>query len=64
MLNSLAHEAKDKLEVKLLTLTVFENNERAIAFYKKLGFKGAGTVPKSILYKGKYVGQMTMYKEL
>jgi RimJ/RimL family protein N-acetyltransferase len=64
LLNSLIHEAKYKLKVKLLTLTVFENNKRGIAFYKKLGFKEAGTVPKSVLYKGKYVGLMTMYLEL
>lgn len=64
LLSSLIQEAKDKLKVKLLTLTVFENNERGIAFYKKLGFKVAGTVPKVIFHQRKYVGHMTMYLEL
>lgn len=57
-------EAIAKLELKLLVLTVFDINERAIEFYKSFGFKKAGTIPEEIEYKGEYVGHAWMYKKL
>jgi len=48
---------------KILVLNVFANNERAIHIYEKLGFKKTGVLPKAVLYKGKYVDEITMYKE-
>lgn len=35
--------AKDKLNLSALNLEVFEENERAISFYNKIGFKQIGT---------------------
>ena len=64
MLNKLIQEAKDSLGLKLLTLTVFANNPRARNLYNKVGFKEAGIIPNSIYYKGEYIDQIMMHKEL
>ena len=64
MLNKLIQEAKDSLRLKLLMLTVFSNNPRAKNLYLKSGFKEAGTILKSIYYKGEYIDQIMMHKEL
>lgn len=53
-----------RLGLRLLTLTCFENNDRAIHVYEKLGFKKAGLVPKALFYQDKYIGEVTMYLEL
>jgi len=64
MLNKLIQEARNTLGLKLLTLTVFSNNPRAKNLYHKVGFKETGVIPKSIYYKGKYIDQIMMFKEL
>lgn len=60
LLWTLIKEAK-KADLKLLILHCFENNERALHLYEKLGFKKSGTVPGIYAYKGSYVGEVTLY---
>lgn len=61
ILRTLIEEAP-KMGLKILTLTAFANNTRAIELYKKLGFKIAGEIPKAIYYKGEFVGHIHMYR--
>lgn len=56
--------AKKELGLKIVILEVFENNRIAKKLYKKLGFKVYGKIPKALRYKGKYVANVCMYKEL
>jgi RimJ/RimL family protein N-acetyltransferase len=56
--------AKEFLDLKLVYLFVFANNKRARYFYRKVGFRDCGRIPKAILYKGKYVDQVFMYVDL
>jgi RimJ/RimL family protein N-acetyltransferase len=51
----------EKRGLRLLYLHVFENNQRAIHLYRKLGFQDAGTVPGMYSYKGSYIGETVMY---
>jgi RimJ/RimL family protein N-acetyltransferase len=46
--------------LKVLTLSVFENNERAIHVYEKVGFKKTGLIPKKFFKKSKYVDEVIM----
>jgi len=57
-------EAKKLSGIKMITLTVFGINRVAQNLYSKLGFKQAGTLPKYIFYKGKYIDEIIMYIEL
>ncbi len=61
--STLIEECK-KMGFKLLTLHCFENNARAFHMYKKLGFIEVGIIPKAVLYRGAYVGQIIMYLPL
>ena len=56
--------AKEKLNLKLITLTCFSLNEVAYKLYLKKGFKQYGLLPKAIKYKGAYIDELLMYKEL
>jgi ribosomal protein S18 acetylase RimI-like enzyme len=47
---------------KLFQLEVYENNEPAIALYKKMGFKIVGKIPKQIQYKGKLISEYIMIR--
>jgi len=49
---------------KLLTLTCFSINKRAIAVYEKVGFKKAGVIPGAYKYKNVYEDELVMYKKL
>lgn len=60
LLSTLVEEGK-KAGLKLLILHCFENNDRALHLYEKLGFKKSGTVPGVYAYKGGYVGEVTLY---
>jgi RimJ/RimL family protein N-acetyltransferase len=62
-LETLIGEAK-KLGLRMLTLTCFETNERAIHTYEKAGFIKAGVIPELLSYKGKYIGEILMYLPL
>lgn len=43
---------------------VFANNDGARGFYRKMGFRESGRIPKAIFYKGRYVDQVLMYLDL
>lgn len=52
------------MRLKSVKLEVFENNESAIALYKKMGYKITGSVPEAILYQGEYIDSLIMTKKL
>lgn len=52
--------AFDKLNLHSLYLNVFDFNERAIACYKKVGFKEAGRLREAYFVNGKYNDVITM----
>lgn len=56
-------EAKKRLKgMKIITLGVFANNPRAIALYKKFGFKRYGTLPGGVFLRGKFADEHFMYR--
>lgn len=63
LLEVLIDEART-MGLRLLTLTCFENNDRALHVYEKLGFKKVGLVPEACFYKEKYYGEVMMYMKL
>lgn len=56
--------AKLKPKPKIVKLTVYPTNQRAIKFYNRLGFKKAAVVPQQIQYKGKIISEIVMLKIL
>lgn len=58
--------AKQKLhpKVKVIRLSVYEGNLPALQLYEKMGFKKAGQIQKQIEYKGKYIDEIIMLKEV
>ncbi|MBI5620438.1 GNAT family N-acetyltransferase [Candidatus Gottesmanbacteria bacterium] len=60
LLSTLIEEGK-KAGLKLLIIHCFENNDRALHLYKKLGFTRSGLVPGVYAYKGAYVGEVTLF---
>lgn len=59
----LISEAK-KAGLRLLVLTCFVINARAIHMYKSFGFQEAGRIPGLLFYKGMYEDEMMMYSPL
>ncbi len=49
-----------KLGLRMLVLTCFANNERAMHLYESVGFRKTGLTPQAILYKGNYVDEVAM----
>ncbi len=57
-------EAKRRIKgMKIISLTVFANNPRAMDLYRRMGFKKFGILPGGILHRGKYVDHVFMYKK-
>ncbi len=50
--------------LRIITLNVFANNPVAMKLYKKMGFKKFGSLPKSVLHRGKYIDNDYMYLNL
>lgn len=50
--------------IKIVTLSVFANNYRAIHLYKKLGFKKAGLLKRTLKDKGRYFDEIIMLKDM
>jgi len=63
MLRTLIAQAK-KVDLKMLTLSVFSTNKRAIHVYEKVGFKETGRIPKFFYKNGKYIDRVIMTKEI
>ncbi len=64
-LTALLNEAiKEILELKIIDLTVYEMNERAKHLYQSVGFIEYGRLPGGIKYKGQYIDEIYMYKNL
>jgi len=63
MMKTLIEQA-DMMGLKILTLTVFATNKRAIHVYQKVGFKETGRILKGIYRKGKYLDRVIMTKEI
>lgn len=55
---------KNLVKLKIVTLEVFAENEKAIKMYKDFGFIKYGKLPKGNLYKGKLVDDIQMYKNV
>lgn len=52
------------LGMRILELSCYENNPRALHVYEKLGFQKIGIIPKAVAWKGGYVGEVKMYLPL
>lgn len=50
--------------LKVLTLSVFANNKRAIHVYEKVGFVQTGVIPKRFFKDNKYIDEVIMTKVL
>ena len=57
-------EASSLVGIKKIILGVFANNKVAINLYKKLGFKEYGCLPCAIKWRGKFVDEVLMYKDI
>lgn len=66
LLTKLVLEEATKIikNLKIVTLAVFTENKKAIRLYTKFGFKKYGLLPKGNKYKGKFVDDVLMYKEI
>lgn len=56
--------AENEMGLEVIKLTVFEINQPARELYRKLGFVESGAIPRGIKYRGEYVKQIIMVKEL
>jgi RimJ/RimL family protein N-acetyltransferase len=62
---TIIEEAKKKIAgLKMIILDVYSLNINAQNLYKKLGFKDASCLSKTILYRGQYIDEIKMYLEL
>jgi ribosomal protein S18 acetylase RimI-like enzyme len=63
MMRTLVKEAQ-RIGLKVLILSVFATNKRAIHVYEELGFVQTGRVPKKHFREGKYIDEIAMAKPL
>ncbi|MBX5328685.1 MAG: GNAT family N-acetyltransferase [Candidatus Bathyarchaeota archaeon] len=63
MMKTLIEQA-EKMELKVLTLSAFAINKRAIHVYEKVGFAKTGVIPKKRFKDGKYVDEIIMTRLL
>ncbi|MGC9310817.1 MAG: GNAT family N-acetyltransferase [Candidatus Aenigmatarchaeota archaeon] len=64
LMETVIFEAKKSLKIEIVVLEVFAENERAIALYKKLGFRKFGTLKNGLKRRGKYSDKIMMAKHL
>lgn len=60
MMQELLRFAKEDAGLEVLELEVREDNEHAIALYKKLGFKKIGYYEKFVKIHGEYYNNLLM----
>ncbi len=61
LLKTVITEVKQKLEgIKMITLEVYSENERAINLYKSEGFEEYGRLKKGVFYRGRYIDEIRM----
>jgi len=63
MMRTLIEQAR-KTGLKVLTLSVYANNEPAKHLYRKVGFTEIGRIPRKFLKDGKYIDEILMTKML
>ncbi|MEM2947228.1 MAG: GNAT family N-acetyltransferase [Candidatus Bathyarchaeia archaeon] len=63
MMKALQEYAR-KVGLKVLTLSVFANNQHAINLYKKMEFVETGRIPKRFFKDGAYIDEIIMTKVL
>lgn len=59
MMKTLIRQAR-VMGLKVLGLSAFESNKRAIHVYEKVGFVQTGRIPKKFFKEGKYVDEVIM----
>lgn len=65
LMETVIEESRKVIEgLRMIELNCFSTNTAGLALYSKLGFKECGRLPKSILHKGEYVDNVTMYLDL
>ncbi|MGB9756228.1 MAG: GNAT family N-acetyltransferase, partial [Candidatus Bathyarchaeales archaeon] len=57
-------EQASKMGLKVLTLSAFATNRRAIHVYEKVGFVQTGVIPRKHFKDGKYIDEIIMTKLL
>jgi RimJ/RimL family protein N-acetyltransferase len=50
--------------LKVLTLSAFATNKRALHVYEKVGFTRTGVIPKKFFKEGVYIDEIVMTKIL
>lgn len=63
LLDHILKKAK-KMEIKIVTLDIFGDNEVAIKLYQKAGFKEFSRLPNGLYRQKKYSDKIGMYKNL
>jgi RimJ/RimL family protein N-acetyltransferase len=63
MMNTLIEKARE-MGLKVLTLSAFASNKRAIHVYEKVGFTITGRIPKKFFKNGDYIDEIIMAKVL
>lgn len=61
---ALEEAKKNILGLKIITLNVYSPNITARHLYKKLGFVECGRIPKGVWYKGDYIDEIKMFKNV
>jgi RimJ/RimL family protein N-acetyltransferase len=59
MMKTLVKQARE-MDLKVLTLTAFASNKRAINVYERVGFVQTGRIPKRFFKEGKYIDAIIM----
>jgi len=57
-------EASRRAGIRIVQLTVTENNRAAVELYEKRGFMAYGTEPFAVAVAGGYVGKIHMWRRL
>ncbi|MEM3700911.1 MAG: GNAT family N-acetyltransferase [Candidatus Bathyarchaeia archaeon] len=63
MMKTLVEQAS-KMGLKVLTLSAFASNKRAIHVYEKVGFVQTGVIPRKHFKDGRYIDEIIMTKLL